>query len=165
MNCREIKKNLPEYLSGEQDEKTKKIISQHINQCELCRKELERYKELKILISQVKTPFNDEEFWLRYQDEVMEKINILPQRKEETIKGIFNFPVFIRRPAYAFAFVIFLIIGFLSYERWVSVEEQVAANNSLEFFIEEYDAVAVENIFSKGIPFEEENVIYKNDVN
>lgn len=41
MTCSEIKRKLSAFLDGEVTEKEKQIISEHVNTCDLCRKEFE----------------------------------------------------------------------------------------------------------------------------
>ncbi len=166
MNCKEVKNNFPHFLSGDLDENTTRDFEQHISQCKLCREELENLRQLDIIIAQAKTPEQNEQFWDSYPEEVMEKINMLPQEKEKRIRRKFEFPFFIRKPAYAFAFAAVLIIGFISYQEWFSVDDPVTVSysNSLEFFIEEYDAVDAENVLSKDLPFEED-ILFYNDIN
>lgn len=166
MNCKRVKKNLSEFLSDNIDKQVKRNIDEHIRQCESCKEELENVKRLDVLISQVKTPEQDKQFWESYPEEIIEKINMLPQKEIKRRKRRFEFPLLVRRPAYAVAFVVVLMIGFLSYQEWLSVDEQIAANysNSLEFFIEEYDALVTENIYSESISIEEDILFYK-DIN
>ena len=166
MNCKEIKNDLPYFLSDELDENRARDFEQHINQCKLCRDELEILRKINNLIAQAKTPEQNEQFWDSYPEEVMEKINMLPREKEKRIRRKFEFPFFVRKPAYAFAFAAVLIIGFISYQEWFSGEKPITVSysNSLEFFIEEYDAVDAENVLSKDLPFEED-ILFYNDIN
>lgn len=46
MNCNDIKDMLPLYIDEELDDKEKKLVEEHIEKCENCRKELEEYKRI-----------------------------------------------------------------------------------------------------------------------
>lgn len=46
MNCNEIKDMLPLYIDDELDDKEKKLVEEHIEKCENCKKELEEYKKI-----------------------------------------------------------------------------------------------------------------------
>nr|WP_312579012.1 DUF4349 domain-containing protein [Sedimentibacter sp.] len=46
MNCNEIKEMLSLYIDDELDNKNKKIVEEHVENCEDCRNELEQYKKM-----------------------------------------------------------------------------------------------------------------------
>jgi len=46
MNCNEIKDMLPLYIDGELEDTEKKLVEEHIEKCENCKKELEEYKKI-----------------------------------------------------------------------------------------------------------------------
>lgn len=46
MNCNETKDMLSLYIDGELNEKEKKIVEEHVNECESCRKEFEQYQKI-----------------------------------------------------------------------------------------------------------------------
>lgn len=46
MNCNDIKDMLPLYIDEELDDKEKKLVEEHIEKCENCRKEFEEYKKI-----------------------------------------------------------------------------------------------------------------------
>ena len=46
MNCNEIKDMLPLYIDDELQDKERKLVEEHIEKCESCKKELEEYKKI-----------------------------------------------------------------------------------------------------------------------
>jgi predicted anti-sigma-YlaC factor YlaD len=60
MTCSEIRKKLPAFLDGEVSEKEKRLISEHLESCGGCRKELEKLTQISDIL------------------DVMDEVHVLP---------------------------------------------------------------------------------------
>jgi hypothetical protein len=163
MNCKKVRKYFTEFLKGDIAGNEREMISKHIESCNSCRDELREFLNLNSILSKVKTPKKEELFWENYLEEVKVKLNLLPQKKEKWAINKIELPIFLRRPVYAVAVLFILAIGIIAYQKWSPQKSEFAYSNSLEFFLEEYDNVASENIFIKSFPFEEEDLKLFND--
>lgn len=163
MNCKKVRKCFTEFLNSDIIGTEREMISKHLENCNSCKDELAEFLTLSNVLSKVKTPKKEELFWENYIEEVKVKLNLLSQKKEKWVIKKIELPIFLRRPVYAMAILFFLAIGIIAYQKWSPLKNEIAYSNSLEFFLEEYDNVASNNIFIKSFPFEEEDLKIFND--
>jgi predicted anti-sigma-YlaC factor YlaD len=69
-----IKKMVYLYHDGELDEKDKKAVEQHIEECQECRKEFEDMKELEDVMEKVELKQPPKEAWEKYESSVYNRL-------------------------------------------------------------------------------------------
>ena len=98
MNCKQVQKNLNLFIDYEISKKEAREIEEHLSQCNECRKEFQRLKEISEIGDKINYPELPDKYW----DELTNKIvNQLAKEKEKsfTIFQILNF--FLDRIIYA----------------------------------------------------------------
>ncbi len=152
MKCKEVRKYFDKFPENTE-------ISEHLKGCEACKEEYRQFLALKGILEKARAPQKDELFWDKYVDEIEDKMRNLPQKEKIKILEKIELPMFLRQPVYAAAAVVVLITGIFMYNRWVPGESEADFySNSLGFFLEEFENVASENLFSKNFPLNEEDV-------
>lgn len=116
MNCKNIKDRFPDFLTGELDVEAKQVVTDHISSCASCREELENLNETwtKLGVLPEEQPAES----LRGNFYTMLESYKAGLQQEKTfawrkLKGRLSQGLWLRRPAYQFAFtIIVLLIGF-----------------------------------------------------
>jgi predicted anti-sigma-YlaC factor YlaD len=70
----EIKKMICLYHDGELDEKDRKIVEQHIEECQECRKEFEEMKKLEEVMDTMELKQPSKEAWEKYESSVYNRL-------------------------------------------------------------------------------------------
>ena len=156
MKCKAVRKYFTGFLKNDINSENKEKVSVHIERCEACKEEFGQFLILNNIISNAKTLERDELYWDSYIKEIEDRLNVLSKKeKVKTAKKI-EFPLFLRKPAYAIAAVLILAVGIISYQKWLTGENNINVySNSLDFFLEEFDNVVAENIFMESYPLDE----------
>ncbi|MGC9065526.1 MAG: anti-sigma factor family protein [Candidatus Ratteibacteria bacterium] len=101
MNCKQIKKELVDYVTGNVSEPEISQIRQHLLECQDCRKEIEILTEIMLTVRGMKIPEHDENFWTMKYQQVIEKAE---QRHRRS--------VFIKRLRVGFGLIAIVLILF-----------------------------------------------------
>lgn len=152
MKCKEVRKYFDKFSENTE-------ISEHLKECKACKEEYRQFLALQGILEKARSPRKDESFWDKYVDEIEDKLRDLPQREKIKKLGKIELPMFLKQPVYAAAAVVVLITGIFMYNRWGSGESEADFySNSLGFFLEEFENVASENLFSENFPLNEEDI-------
>ena len=74
MQCDEVKQLLSGYLDGELDEKSRRLVEQHIAACPNCRTELDKLKRLLEVTNEMKFKEPAEEVWDNYWSNIYNRL-------------------------------------------------------------------------------------------
>ncbi len=74
MTCRDYKEMMMAYLDNELDDTERRAFEKHLEQCELCRAELNEFKELKKLTDNVKLIEPEDKVWAQYWGQIYNRI-------------------------------------------------------------------------------------------
>ncbi len=152
MKCKEVRKYFSKSIEN-------KEILKHLENCGSCREEYKSYLALRNILSKGSVPEKDEFFWESYIDEIKNKLKNIPQKEKVKIIEKIKLPVFLRQPVYAAAAVVILLTGIFTFYRWTDNGKDVDIySNSLVFFLEEFENVEYENVFTESVPFDEEDL-------
>lgn len=76
MNCNEIKDLMSSYVDGELSENEKKLVEEHINSCDDCKKEIESYKQLIKIIKDLPEEEPPKGYCKRLHDKLLNEVPI-----------------------------------------------------------------------------------------
>ncbi len=74
MKHEEIKFMIPLLAEGELDDKERRIVEEHLGECEECRREFEEFGELEAVLTEMQYKKPDEEVWEKYSDSVYNRL-------------------------------------------------------------------------------------------
>ncbi|MCJ7497326.1 MAG: zf-HC2 domain-containing protein [candidate division Zixibacteria bacterium] len=129
MSCRKIRRSLSQYYRGELSQEKEKLVIQHIQVCEGCAREAQRYQTLKEAVQNLKAfePSPD------FEANLERKIRELPylEKKDKKKALVTSFPslrwVFIPAIAMAVALVLLLKGGFHKSQTTLPLKETEVA--------------------------------------
>ena len=159
MNCKKIQELiLTDYVDGELDEKTRRLVEDHLEVCEQCRQLEQKARAASTLFKQTQPARPPEKLW----DSIKNAIE--PRERENPLKGFverLRAPLVIRKPGLVAAAVIILVFvagvytrAFLNrYALNTYLEEQVAffeelANGSGNGYEYPDIGIPMEDVFS-----------------
>lgn len=119
MNCRKIKKLIPVYLDGEQEDHERSLVEAHLKTCQCCRKEAQAIEKSWKMLGEIKAikpdPLYMSRFWVGVDGQTSWYEKILQQTRK----------IFFQRrwiPALASAGVIIVVAGITIHNHFQSHE-------------------------------------------
>ena len=113
MNTNHLKEQLLAYLCGELDKGQERIVQEHLNACESCRKEMETinafWSSLSMLPQEQPSDAMRERFYTMLQDTMDEQTERIPKRKLVSSSAGW-FERFFPRPVLQFGFALLLVL-------------------------------------------------------
>jgi predicted anti-sigma-YlaC factor YlaD len=109
MNCQQIKLKLADYLLDNISITDKHIISEHLEQCSICAKEVELFKQTEFLLTAIQLEEPPADLWTKVEQQIQIKESVVSKMriKWNSFMGLKLKPI----PTFATAIIAILILS------------------------------------------------------